>query len=194
MTMITDGTGTGLRAKVGDENRLLVESVGKTSFEHQTELGNSFNLNTEDIVIANGTSGDQALFYCKNIGSTDLELVGWFIGIRDADRTGATSETNIFKLVENPTGGTIISEAVEAEVVNRNLGSPKVFDVTAYRAASGGKTATGGGANLLYQYHANGRSFGTVTLVLPAGSSLAITVDTHGAGMTLYTGFTGYTG
>lgn len=194
MTMITDGTGTGLRAKVGDDNRLSVEAVSQSSFERNTTKGDAFNLNTEDIVIPTGVSGDQGLFYVKNNSAMDLQLVGWFIGIRDADRTGATSETNLFKLVKNPTGGTLLTDAVEAEVVNRNLGSPRVFELDAYKASTGGKTVTGGGSNLLYQYHTNGRTFGTVTLVLPAGASLAITVDTYGAGMTLYTGFTGYAG
>jgi len=192
MTMITDGTGTGVKAKVNSENKLLVESVTETAFENQAEEGNAFNLNTEDIVLDGGISGEQGLLYIKNNESSDLEIVGWFIGIRDADRTGATSDTNLFKLIANPTGGTLISDASEAAVANRNLGSPRVFDVTAYKASGDGKTVTGGEATLLYQYHTAGRTFGTVTFTIPRGSSLAILVNTYGANMTLYTGFTGY--
>jgi len=190
--MITDGTGTGVKAKVNSENKLLVESVTETAFENQAEEGNAFNLNTEDIVLDGGISGEQGLLYIKNNESSDLEIVGWFIGIRDADRTGATSDTNLFKLIANPTGGTLISDASEAAVANRNLGSPRVFDVTAYKASGDGKTVTGGEATLLYQYHTAGRTFGTVTFTIPRGSSLAILVNTYGANMTLYTGFTGY--
>jgi hypothetical protein len=190
--MITDGTGTGVKAKVNSENKLLVESVTETAFENQAEEGNAFNLNTEDIVLDGGISGEQGLLYIKNNESSDLEIVGWFIGIRDADRTGATSDTNLFKLIANPTGGTLISDASEAAVANRNLGSPRVFDVTAYKASGDGKTVTGGEATLLYQYHTAGRIFGTVTFTIPRGSSLAILVNTYGANMTLYTGFTGY--
>ena len=192
MTMLTDGTGNNYRAKIGSDNRLYVESVSETAFEYQSEEGNAFNLNTEDIVLSTNSASDQGLLYVKNNGDATLELVGWFIGIRDADRTGATSETNIFKLVANPTGGTLISDGVEAAVANRNLGSPRVFDVTAYKASGDGKTVTGGDSTLLYQYHTAGRTFGTVTFTVPRGSSLAIVVNTYGANMTLYTGFTGY--
>ena len=192
MTMITDGTGTGVKAKVNSENKLLVESVTKTTFEHQAGEGNAFNLNTEDIVLDGGISGNQGLLYVKNNENSDLEIVGWFIGIRDADRTGATSDTNLFQLIANPTGGTLISDAVPAAVANRNLGSPRVFDVTSYKASGDGKTVLGGDSTLLYQYHTAGRTFGTVTFTVPRGSSLAIVVDTYGADFTLYTGFTGY--
>ena len=192
MTMITDGTGTGVKAKVNDENKLLVESVTETAFEHQAEEGNAFNLNTEDIVLDGSATGDRGLFYVKNNENADLEVVGWFIGIRDADRTGATSDTNLFKLVANPTGGTLLSDASPAVVANRNLGSPRVFDITSYKATGDGKTVTGGDSTLLYQYHTAGRTFAVVTFTVPRGSSLAITIDTYGANMTIYTGFTGY--
>jgi len=193
MTMITDGTGTGVKAQVTGKNRLLVSSVQQTSFEYESHQGNAFNLNTEDIVIPTGVTGDQALFYVKNNESATLAVVGWYIGIKDADRTGATSDTNLFKLISNPSGGTLISDADTAFIANRNLGSPRVFDVTTYKASGGAKTLTGGDAvPLLYQYHTAGRTFGTVTFNVPRGSSLGITVNTYGAGFTLYTGFTGY--
>jgi len=192
MTMITDGTGTGVKVKVNSENKLLVESVTETSFEHQAEIGNAFNLNTEDIVLDGNSSANRGLFYLKNNEEKTLEVVGWFIGIRDADRTGATSDTNLFTLISNPTGGTLLSDAVVAEVANRNLGSPRVFDITSYKASGDGKTVTGGSSTLLYQYHTAGRTFGTVNFSVPRGTSLAIMVNTFGANMTLYTGFTGY--
>jgi len=191
--MITDGTGTGRRASVDGNNRLKVSSSTRTFFEDASEEGKAFNLNTEDIVIPTGVTGDQALFYVKNNEEKDLALVGWYIGIRDADRTGATSDTNLFKLVTNPTGGTLISDGVAAEIANRTLGSPRVFGLETYKASGGGKTLTGGSdVSVLYQYHTAGRTFGTVTLTLPRGASLGITVNTFGAGFTLYTGFTGY--
>lgn len=192
MTMITDGTGTGSRVKVAPNNRMYVNSLSLTEFEEASNAGRAFNLNTEDIEVG-AIVGDQALLYVKNNEDQNLELVGWFIGIKDASRTSATSDTNLFKLLTNPTGGTLISDAVPATVVNRNLGSPRTFDITAYKAAGGAETVTGfDSAAVLYQYHTAGRTFGTVSLSLPKGSSLAITVNTYGADFTLYTGFTGY--
>jgi len=194
MTMITDGTGSNYRAGVTSSNRVLTDSKSQTVFEFQTELGNSFNLNTDDITIPTGVTGDQGLLYVKNNGNSDLILLGWFIGIRNADRSVATDETNLFKLIPNPTGGTLISDAEPAVAVNRNLGSSTVFDIDIYKAAGGSETVTGGGTPVLYQYHTTGRTFGSVTLAVPRGQSLAITVNTYGAGFDIYTGFTGYLG
>jgi len=192
--MITDGTGSNYRAGVTSSNRVLTDSKSQTVFEFQTELGNSFNLNTDDITIPTGVTGDQGLLYVKNNGNSDLILLGWFIGIRNADRSVATDETNLFKLIPNPTGGTLISDAEPAVAVNRNLGSSTVFDIDIYKAAGGSETVTGGGTPVLYQYHTTGRTFGSVTLAVPRGQSLAITVNTYGAGFDIYTGFTGYLG
>jgi len=192
MTMITDGTGTGSRAKVAPNNRLYVNSLSISEFEEASNDGRAFNLNTEDIQVG-AITGDQGLLYVKNNEDQNLELVGWFIGIRDADRTSATSDTNLFKLITNPTGGTLVTEANAAFIANRNLGSPRTFDITTYKAVGGSRTVTGGDpVSVLYQYHTAGRTFGTVTLSLPKGSSLAITVNTFGADFNLYTGFTGY--
>jgi hypothetical protein len=194
MTMITDGTGSNYRAGVTASNRVLTDTKSQTVFEFQTELGNAFNLNTEDITIPTGVTGDQGLLYVKNNGTSDLVLLGWFIGIRNADRTSATDDTNLFKLIPNPTGGTLLSDAEPAVEVNRNMGSSTVFDIDTYKATGGGKTVTGNSQAVLYQYHTTGRTFGSVTLAVPRGQSLAITVDTYGAGFDIYTGFTGYLG
>lgn len=189
---IIDGTGGGYRGKVHSNNALKTSAITIAEFDLAAAQGEAFNLNTEDITVS-ATTGDQALLYVKNNEDRDLELVGWFIGIRDASRSGATSDTNLFKLITNPTGGTIISDASAAVIVNRNLGSSRVFDLEAYKASAGGKTLTGGNQTaVLYQYHTSGRTFGTVSLVLPRGASLGITVNTYGASFAVYTGFTGY--
>lgn len=194
MTMITDGTGGGYKAGVDSTNRLKVASTTDTSFEAACEDGRAFNLNTEDISLTGAVSGDQGLLYIKNNEAGDLALIGWFIGIRNLDTTGRSgSDTHLFKLITNPTGGTLISDASAGYIANRTLGNPRTFDFDAYRATGPGKSVTGGDTiPVLYQYHTSGRTFGTVTLILPRGSSLAITVDTYGANMDLYTGFTGY--
>ena len=192
MTMITDGTGNNYRTKVAENNRLYVNALSRTEFEEAANAGRAFNLNTEDITLPS-YSGEQGLFYVMNNGDQNLELLGWFIGIHNANRGSATDDTNLFRLRTNPTGGTLISEAEPAFTANRNLGSSIVFDITAYKAAGGQKTVTGyDDQSVLYQYPTAGRTFGTVTLSLPRGASLAITVDTYGAAFDIYTGFTGY--
>jgi len=189
---ITDGTGSGYRGKVYSNNALKTSAVSIGELEYAANAGDAFNINTEDVNVS-AVAGEQGLLYIKNNEDRDLQLVGWFIGIRDADRTSATSDTNLFKLVVNPSGGTLITDANEGTLVNRNLGSNQVFDIDVYVASAGGKTVTGANTDaVLYQYHTAGRTFGTVALTLPRGSSLAITVDTYGATFDCYTGFSGY--
>ena len=194
MTMITDGTGGGYKAGVDSSNRVMVSSTTQTAFEYAADQGRAFNLNTEDISLTGAVSGDQGLLYVKNNEEQDLSLLGWFIGIRNLDTAGRSgSDTHLFKLVTNPTGGTLITDANPAFIANRTLGSPRSFDFDVYRASGPSKTVTGGDdVDVLYQYHNSGRTFGTVYLTLPRGSSLAITVDTYGSNMDLYTGFTGF--
>lgn len=194
MTMISDGTGAGFKAGVDSSNRIMTASTTETAFEYAAKAGRAFNLNTEDISLTGAVSGDQGLLYIKNNEDQDLSLLGWFIGIRNLDTAGRSgSDTHLFKLVTNPTGGTLITEASTGFIANRTLGSPRTFDFDVYKAAGPSKTVTGGDAvDVLYQYHTAGRTFGTVYLTLPRGASLAITVDTYGSNMDLYTGFTGF--
>lgn len=194
MTMISDGTGSGYKASVRSDNRLRVASVGDTAYESASENGLAFNVNTEDIPLAGSVVGDQGLLYIKNNEDKDLALVGWFIGVRNLDTTDRVgSDTSIFKLITNPTGGTLVSDASLGTLANRTIGNSREFNFDIYKATGQSKTVTGGDTTaVLYQYHNAGRTFGTVSLTLPRGASLAITVDTFGANMDLYTGFSGY--
>lgn len=194
MTMISDGTGAGYKAGVDSSNRMMTASTTETAFEYAAKAGRAFNLNTEDISLTGAASGDQGLLYIKNNEDQDLSLLGWFIGIRNLDTAGRSgSDTHLFKLVTNPTGGTLISDASPGFIANRTLGSPRTFDFDVFRASGSSKTVTGGDTvDVLYQYHNAGRTFGSVYLTLPRGASLAITVDTYGSNMDLYTGFTGF--
>lgn len=189
MSSIIDGTGTGNRLKVAPNNRAQVGALTRTEFEDAANRGDAFNINTEEITITG--AGEHALLYVKNNEDRNLEVVGWFIG--QGTTTGATDSTFAYRVVGNPTGGTLISDASAITVANRNLGSSRTFDVTAYKASGSSKTITGEDSpDLLYQYHTGGRAFGTITLSLPKGSSAAVVADFNSANTVLYTGFTGY--
>ena len=194
MTMLSDGTGSGFRAAIRSDNRLQVAAVTYTAFDSAADRGFAFNCNTEDVSLTGSVVGEQGLLYIKNNEDLDLSLVGWFIGVRNLDTTNRVgSDTNLFRLIVNPSGGTLISDASPGYLANRTLGNSREFKFDIYKASGPGKTVTGGlNPPVLYQYHNAARTFGTVSLTLPRGSSLAITVDTFGANMDIYTGFTGY--
>lgn len=188
MSYIIDGTGTGRRAGVTDENRLKTETISEDTYVHAAEEGRAFNINTELRSYTTGT--ETPVLYVKNNESVAIEMVGWFIG--ESNRTGAdTTSPAIFKMYGTPTSGTIQTNGIDVPVVNRRIGDPREFAIVAKRN-SGLDTVAFSSDALLYQVHSGGRAFGTVNFTVPAGASIVITVDVLADEMTFYTGFTGY--
>lgn len=187
MSIIVDGTGSGTRAAVTTDNRLKVDAVTEDSYTAAAETGMAFNVNTEPFTVSGVGPFAEDLFYLKNDGTNELEMVGWFIGEFN-DRTGGnTSSPILFEVFGNP-AGTPTGTAIE--VVNRRIGTAKEFDITTVGRGVGGLTVTG--APLLSQYQYSGRSFGNVNFTVPAGQSIVIRGNFSCNSCTLYTGFTGY--
>lgn len=189
---LKDGTGSGVSAKVNARQKLEVSANTLTDYEVATLEGESFNINTQFVTY----TGDQdhGCLYIKNNEDRDLLLQNFFVGV--GTRVGGTP-SEAYHLVQaffNPTGGTLISNAVEAGIVARNAGSTKNFNLDIYKGTSGATVITGGAEPVLYQFQGeNSRTFGTVFLVLPKGSSIAVTIDTNTTGsVPIYVGFTGY--
>jgi len=181
---ITDGTGTGNRAKVKD-NRVLTNSLTLSVFEDKILKGNAYNVNTELLTIT--TDAEHSLLYIKNNESNTLTLDAWFIGT-DLGTNGANF--GIAKVYYNPTGGTIISGGTNVNLVNRLGGSSQLADITAL-AGGEGFTSTGVVTPVLYQTQGAGsRAFGNVRLAIEGGNSLVVTYKPNGAEtIGIYTGF-----
>lgn len=181
--LIQDGTGKGYLAKVDAENRLRVRAVTESEYDDAATGGESWNVNTQNISVTVGT--EFPLFYFKSSEVNDVVVVAWFIGIGVAG--GTPTENALLRVYGNPssvTGGTDVT------VLNRRIGSGRIFDFT----AKSSPTWTPTGTPVLYQTQtASSRVFGNVNLVLPRGSSLIATVQLNGAQTAnVYTGFTGY--
>jgi hypothetical protein len=182
----------GDKAKVDSNGRLLTSSTSLTRYEESSADGRAFNVNTEYIRSIT-SAGDNGILYLKNTNEKDLAIEAWFWGVENL--SGGTPTGNpILKAYFNPTGGTLISDANAANIVNRNGGSSETFeDVIAYQASGTGKTITGIGSPVLYQLQGAGRTFGTIFLTLPKNSSIAIAIDIAGYGTAdVYAGFTGF--
>ena len=185
--IITDGTGSGYKAKVDSENRLKVDALTEDVYVHAAEEGYAFNINTQSITISGVAPFTQDVLYVKNNETTDIEIVGWFIG--EKSRTaggGSASEPLLFEMfgyVGDVTGGTDVA------VVNRRIGSPREFDIVAKSQIN---TVSVTGAPLLYQYHYSGRAFGSVNFTIPSGASIVLRINSAADQVVLYTGFTGY--
>jgi len=189
MSFITDGTGTGYKAKVDSTNRLKVDAISEDAFVHAAEKGYAFNINTGEIFVSGTAPFAQDVLYVKNNETADMEVVGWFIGEAERNAGGGSATIpllfEMYGYVGDVAGGTDI------DVVNRKIGSPKEFDIVAKKKVNSVNVS---GSPLLFQYHYGGRAFGTVNFTIPSGASIVLRLTSQADDVTLYTGFTGYIG
>jgi hypothetical protein len=166
---IADGKGTGYEARVDTKNRLHSYSIAEQEYYNQNVEGKAYNLNTGLISI----TGDATLCYFYNGEEEDFILQSIALG----SFTGIThSGTPYLTVIKNPTGGNLISDATTTGVINqnRNFGSSLTLAESFFYKGKVSGTVTGGSDIALLQVTPAGRSFYTIDLVLPKGSSVAI--------------------
>lgn len=133
MAKIDDGTGSGRRARVTQENRLSVDSVSFRAEENAIRRGEGFQIASAGGGIGNisfTTSQQTAMLYFDNTDPLDLILDRLVVVLGTA--TGGTGDW-LLQNVRNPTIGTI---STAAGVSNSNHGSAKTFPGTALRTLS----------------------------------------------------------
>ena len=187
---IQDGTGSSRKAEINGNNRLLTQAISETEFDNATSNGNAFNINTEFLTITGAT--EIPLLYIKNNNDNELVISAWFIGT-DAD-TGTATRLSLMRVYKNPTSGTIISSGTDITPVNRNFGSSIDFEGVAKKGGDGFTVSGYETTPVLYQTQGTKqRTFGTVQLVLPKGSSVVVTYQQYGLTQNdIYTGFQVY--
>tara|TARA_R110000823_G_scaffold303181_1_gene424513 strand:- start:67 stop:654 length:588 start_codon:yes stop_codon:yes gene_type:complete len=185
-TTIEDGSGKGFSVKVDAENRLFSRSITETEFDHAVRKGESFNVNTEFLVITANT--ETPIMYLKNNENEDVILAAWFIGTDN--NAGSPTRNGLMRVYFNPTSGTIISSGVDVTPVNRKGGSSGTIELDV-KAGGEGFTAVGyDPVSVLFQTQgANSRAFGNVQLALSKGSSVVVTYLPNGGTNEIYTGF-----
>lgn len=165
--ILEDGTGSGKKVKVDENNRVHTQSVSEEESLHAAELGDAYNVNTGLISV----TGDATLLYIKNNENKDLVIeaiaLGGFEGITHSDDPYIT-------LIKNPSGGDLISDATAVSInQNRNFGSNKTLTADTYKGKVSG-TVTGGDDVAILQVTPGGRSFYSIDFVLPKGASVAV--------------------
>ena len=186
-TTIEDGSGKGFSVKVDADNRLYSRSITETEFDKAVRNGNSFNVNTEFLVIT-GSTLEIPIMYLKNNEDADVILSAWFIGTDN--NAGSPTRNGLVRVYFNPTSGTIISSGVDVTPVNRKGGSSGTIELDV-KAGGDGFTAVGyDPVSVLFQTQgANSRTFGNVQLALSKGSSVVVTYLPNGGTNEIYTGF-----
>lgn len=137
MSIIEDGTGKGFSVKVDDRHRMHISGVVNTAVDAAILDGRHFIANSGIITITGTTKN--ALLYITNTSDTDLFLNSL---IFTEGLSVGGSGIGILASEVSPTGGTIISTATPAVLINSRVGSPKPYSGVAY-AGFDGATVTG---------------------------------------------------
>lgn len=171
MVQILDGTGGGFAAEVQSDNRLATSAITLSTEVHANEEGDAYNINSGYVTLTNAT--DTPIMYILNNEDKDLVIQALAIGIGPS--TSGTGIGPRITVQRNPTGGTIISSTPTNVAINsnRNYGSSKTLNVTAYVGATG-DTLTGGVDHLTILASANARAFITINEILPKGTSIGV--------------------
>jgi hypothetical protein len=176
---IQDGTGRGYLTKVDANNQMHTTSIQRTATQDSTRKGNSYNINTGTIGLTSTT--ESGILYFKNEeapvnGETSFVIDALAIGI---DNQGTQAGACVITVVRNPTGGTLVSNAVDVDQnSNRNFGSSNTLSSLSYKGVEG-DTVTGGSNIAQFYQNAGTRGYYTLDFEIPKGSSFAIKIDTQ---------------
>lgn len=166
--ILEDGTGSGKKLKINNDNRALTDAVVHFSDQNAAGDGRLFQFGTSTVTLT--SANESAVLYVKNNEDFDLEIVNFTYGI--SGQTGANPTDMILaRLYKNPT---TITSGTPTIAINNNLGSSKELEADLLVGVEG-SLVTGGtqaGNALLKPF-----DFRRIPLywVVPKGTSLAIT-------------------
>ena len=172
--ILKDGTGTGNQQKVDSDNRAHVFSVSVGEGQEATFSGDNYNVNSGELTLT--SAGESGVFYMKNNSVTDL-VIDRLAPSTMTSTGGATTERMVMRVYRNVTGGTLVSNATTADISsNKNFGSNEVLDSLVYKGGEGA-TVTGGDLAYIVFVSNGGSAVIPVDLVLPKGTSIAVTFE-----------------
>src|SRR6056300_1234810 len=138
--IIEDGTGTGNKAKVNEQNRVETFSIIESRIADISNRDGKSYILTSDFVALTTTGSFNGMLYLKNT-STERDL---YIDRVRVCGTGTSMNAMQCRFVKNPTTGTLISDANAGISVASILGSNEEFTGINYAASGDGKTVTDG--------------------------------------------------
>jgi hypothetical protein len=191
METIVDGTGSSYEAKVDSDNRLNVYSVQRDLSSEAARLGRNYNVNTGAINLT--SANKSAVAYIKN--NDDLDYIIKEVIVILGASTGGTGDL-IVDLVANPTAGTIVSGAVDMDIIaNRNFGSTRPFNALAYKGAEANTITDGADFSSTTRSSAGTViNFDADVIELPKGASIGVNVTPQASNtsMNVKVAFVGY--
>jgi hypothetical protein len=161
-------------AKVDIHKRVHVDAITFGRSEQEVEIGNGYNINTGTVNLT--TANKSGILYFKNQEDFDIVITNMFYILGNSNSNGDTLVT----VLRNPTAGTVVSDAVVAEMagVNRNFGSSftLAIDSVSYKGGEG-KTFTDGAKVIESIIQSGKRTVLNVgDIVMPKGSTIGFDV------------------
>ena len=168
---IIDGTGTGKRTKVDSTNHLAVRSITEAESLEGAIDGNQYIVTSGGMALTSATAS--AVLYFENNEEFPLILNRIIFGA--AVSTGGTTNVCAVSVTVNPTGlGS--GSGNPAVGINSNFGSSNTLTLTSSEIGQEAATVTGGSAGPTFFFPDKLTSTFPSEIVLPKGSSIAISV------------------
>jgi len=173
MTVIQSGANGNFSWEINELGQGVVRAVTDVAGVQSTRFGDSYNLNTKTIQLTDAV--ETPVLYLKNTGTKSMFIEAVVIGLGPTTLGAATEIPVTF--VRNPTGGTIVSSPVNADISsNRNYGSSRSLVADIFKGATN-KTMTGGEDHIFVYTFAKSRVFVPINELLPTGSSFGVKID-----------------
>ena len=173
MAILEDGA-SGRTARVNSDNTLATHSINITEAEHASDLGQSYNVNSGLITLT--SAAESGVLYFKSNENINVHIDS-FIIILGPSTGGSATDTTQVRVYSDPTTGTLISGAVDADTVqNRNVGSSATLDALAYKGATG-NTITDGTILLESLVSPGSRAVFDIDVTVPKGKAIAISYE-----------------
>lgn len=133
MSVISDGQGTGNKAKVTSGGQLSIVGAVRSSSEQEAIDGDLFFYNTPIITLTSASAS--AIFLIKNNAEEDLFLVETIVSIGNS--VGGSGGAIILGGVRNAVDSTVESLGGAGGNTSQNFGSSATLDVTTLFGAEG---------------------------------------------------------
>ncbi len=175
MGMISDGAGTGKRAKVDDDNRLTTFATTRTEAIKRSSDGDAFIAHSAVISLTDAVK--TPIYYIKNNENVDLLIDEIVVSTGHSQELSGTNNPNSTFTVmvrRNPLTPTFNTGLT---VNNVNFNSSKELTVDAFGGATG-ESFGDSGENLFHDIPQHGTriTLGIGEIVVPPGSSVGIEV------------------
>ena len=165
---IQDGTGSKRKARVGNNNRLFVESTTRTEREEEALLGEAYIVGTGFVNLTASTTS--AVLYFKNNEDVDLVITRFLIGVKKS--SGGTENFVTGIIYKNPTS-MVLGTGNPLIINNVNFGSSNTINADSEIGQNGALLA-GGSAYLATVAPTENLTAENASTILPKGSSIGV--------------------